>query len=399
MSYSYKSYIDPILHDTESMVKTLVEWANINSYSYNFSGLEKMRKRLKKDFSILPVDIEEVCVTEEESSLHGLRAICRPEAPIQVFLNGHMDTVYDLDHSIKECIRLDENRLQGPGVADMKGGLLVMLKALEAFEKCPWKDRIGWQVFINPDEEVGSLHSDKFFKEAAKMYHLGLIFESSPPDGSLVRARRGTGKFIIRVHGKEAHAGRDFDKGKNAIVAAAKMILKFDALNQFFPDATFNVGFVEGGGAAINIVPALATVKVDVRYSKIADKEKILAKIGEILKLTDQEDGIRTEVDGGFKRLPKEVSPAIEEIFHDLESCGKDLGMNLRWKDSGGASDGNNLAAYGLPNIDSLGVCGGNIHSSEEFVFIDSLAKRAQLTALFLMKLATGEIILSKEIF
>lgn len=394
----YDTFLNSVVGEKESMVKQLISWASINSSSYNFDGLEKMLNLLKKDFSILPGKVEIISLSNNSKDPKGLLITCRPDAPIQVFLCGHYDTVYGKEDRFQKCTFTTENKLQGPGVTDMKGGLLVMLKVLQTFEKTPWVRNIGWQVFLNPDEEIGSNLSIPLFYEAAKKFNFGLIFEPAITQGALVRFRKGTGVFSVTVHGRAAHAGRALANGRNAIVLLADIILQINDLSKEFKEALFNVASVQGGGPD-NVVPDLAEIKINIRYSNQKDKEAIQRRLNEICDSANKREGYKVEIKGSFHRPPKNPSKGTEDLYNSLHNCGKELGFEVGWIDSGGASDGNFLEHAGLPNIDNLGVRGDNIHSDAEFVYIDSMIERTQLTLLFLMKLASGQLSLSKEFY
>jgi glutamate carboxypeptidase len=315
----------------------------------------------------------------------------RPDAGLRVLLCGHLDTVYSVGHPFQRCVRLDENRLQGPGVTDAKGGLVVMLLALEALERGPWAESLGWEVLINPDEEIGSPGSAKLLVAAAHRNRLGLVFEPALPDGGLVGQRKGTGNFTVVVRGRAAHAGRDPDAGRNAINALARYIVELNDLHGHDQGITVNVGTIRGGGP-VNVVPDLAVCRMNVRVKEPEEQRRFEANLARLSGSINALDGISLELSGGFTRPPKLLDAETCQMLDHVAECGRDLGLSISWRVSGGACDGNNLAAEGLPTVDSMGVRGGNLHSSEEYMFIDSITERAQLTALLLMKLASGEL-------
>ncbi len=392
----FQPYLEGIEAEFEEMRDLLISWCDINSGSHHPEGLSHMLETLKTDFSRLPGEMEEIALTPTPG--RGLRLVCRPAAPLQVFLNGHMDTVYDSGHAFQKCRMIDQNILYGPGVADMKGGLLVMLKALEIFERTSFAHNLGWEVYIGPDEEIGSPGSAPFLQEAARRHHLGLVFESSLRDGALIRMRKGAGTFTATIKGRSAHVGRDFSLGRNAVAALCQFVSEVDALNGDIPGAIFNVGEISGGGPA-NIVPEHAAAQFNIRIDRTEDIETINARIADLVAKFNQREGFELQWSGQFNRTPKELTPQIEQLFGFYKDCADDLGMSIHWRDSGGCSDGNNLAGAGLPNLDTLGVRGGDIHSDKEHAYLDSLPERIRLTALFLMKLASGKITLPESLF
>jgi glutamate carboxypeptidase len=244
-------------------------------------------------------------------------------------------------------------------------------------------------VLVNSDEEIGSPGSGCLIEECARRVQLGLVFEPTLPDGHLVSSRKGSGSFSIRVRGRSAHAGRDFHHGRNAIVSAASIATQLHGLNGLWPEMTLNVARIEGGGPT-NVVPDLAIVRFNIRYSDPSSEPEILQALETIVAQSGSE-GIQVLLHGQFSSAPKVLDERGERMLEAVRDCGLELGLDLHWQPSGGACDGNRLAACGVPNVDALGVRGGRIHSPEEFVLLDSLTERAKLTALFLMRLADGE--------
>lgn len=383
------------------MLNLLQEWAEINSHSDNISGLVKMMSALKPHFSklggqMIEVDLSRRSMVDTTGQIvdipHGkaLSIIKRSEAPIKVFFGGHMDTVYPSSHSFQKTERLSENKLRGPGVADMKGGLIVMLKALEAFEQHPLSTSIGWEILINPDEEVGSIGSESLLIESSKRNSIGLIFEPSFPDGAIVSSRKGSTSLTIISHGKAAHAGRDYDKGRNAITALAHFVIQADLLNNKEKGITVNIGQISGGGP-VNVVPDIAICRLNIRTVNTEDFIHIQSELQKLLENT-RSDGIHLTLHIQHSRPPKLFDEKNKKLFELINQCAIQEGVELCLKPSGGACDGNILSAIGLPVIDSLGVIGGNIHTDEEYMQIDSLTARARIICLFLLKLAQGEI-------
>ncbi|MBR9885010.1 MAG: hydrolase, partial [Oceanospirillales bacterium] len=322
---------------------------------------------------------------------NALRIYKRPTAPIQVFLCGHLDTVFSADHPFQTVRWLDNDTLNGPGVADLKGGLVVMLKALEALERSPFANDIGWEILFNPDEEIGSPGSAPLIDDAATRCHIGLIYEPCMPDGNLAGARKGSGNFSVVVKGRAAHAGREHHLGRNAIRALCDFISSLDDLNGQRRGVTVNPGFIHGGGA-VNAVPDIAMARFNIRIEKPEDEHWCQTRITEIIDGINDRDGIKAELHGNFTRKPKILSTANLALFELARDSGAQLGLNLDWKPTGGCCDGNNLAAAGVPNIDTLGVQGGKIHSSDEYMIVSSLTQRAKLSALILMRLANGDL-------
>ncbi|HEY5895065.1 MAG TPA: hydrolase [Chthoniobacterales bacterium] len=380
------------------MTDRLVEWCEVNSGSNHLEGLERMLKILEEAFADLPGVGESISLPPmrefQPSGETILRPVgkayrrrCRPEAPLQILLCGHMDTVFGREHPFQHA-KLENGILNGPGAADMKGGLLVMLYALLAFEKSQ-RSNLGWEVLIVPDEEIGSQSSGGLLIEAAVNNQAGLVFEPSLPDGSMVRSRKGLGTFNVVVRGRAAHVGRNFQKGRNAIVVLSELIQRIDVLNTEIPEAVFNAGRILGGGA-LNVVPDRAAAQFNVRVAHAGMITEVTARLEEIVAAMNVREGISITLEGGFTRPPKIVGPADEAIFHQIRALAAEDGEFLQWKDSGGGSDGNNLSAAGLPNIDTLGPRGGNLHSDMEFVDTSSLPRRVRLVERLLLEWAAN---------
>ena len=327
---------------------------------------------------------------QEQSIGQALFIQKRPELKRRVLLCGHMDTVYGKEHPFQFIQSKNPHTLIGPGVADMKGGLLVMQQALESFEQLPIAQTLGWDVFINPDEEIGSPGSSQFMDTIAKRYQAALLYEPAmDTQGTLAKNRRGSGKFTIIATGKAAHVGRAFNEGRNAIAYLAETIVAIHALNeQCNPEITINIGKIAGGDA-LNMVPDKAVVKLDIRITKPTDADWILNQIQHIIHQQQHPD-YTLSLQGEFTRPVKQVDTGTERLFERIKTKAKLLGLSIDWKDSGGCCDGNNLAKHQIPVIDTLGVRGGCIHSEEEFICLDSLSERSALSFLILADLASG---------
>lgn len=395
---AYLPYIEPLLSQENLMVDLLESWVNINSGSDNLEGLTKMADVLEGSFSVLNAQFERIPLPNrkkinsrgtlyETPSGHAISMKKRPEAAFKILLGGHLDTVYSPASAFQTAERLDPEILRGPGTADMKGGLVILLKALETFEKSPFAEKVGWEILINPDEEIGSPSSQYLFKERAAQYQVGLLFEPAFADGSLVNERKGSINYTFIAYGKAAHTGRDYYAGRNAITAMARFVQGIETLNDRHRDITVNVGTFEGGGTP-NIVPDRASCKVNIRLQNPKDLPMISASIKALIKGCSSTDGITFESYEETSRPPKLFNKANRLLFELLKNCAEEIGLNIRWQPSGGVCDGNLLSAAGLPTIDTMGAVGGHIHTSDEFIFIPSLVERAKLTACFLMQLA-----------
>ncbi|WP_292053052.1 MULTISPECIES: hydrolase [unclassified Brevundimonas] len=383
------------------LIERAVRWVKVNSGSRNTEGLMAVLTELEAAFAPLPVNMERVgtassttvaadgTVSTQEYA-PALKITCRPDAPIQIITTGHYDTVFDANSPFQTIRTREDGALNGPGIADMKGGISVMLGALEAFEAHPLKDNVGWTALLSPDEEIGSPGSAPLLAELGARGHIGLTYEPSLPDGTLAGERKGSGNYHLIVRGKAAHAGRAFHEGANAIAAAAIITTRLHALNGQREGVTVNVSKIDGG-SPLNVVADNAVVRFNVRVPDAQSASWVVDAIGEITS-EPPFDGIALHLHGGMTRAPKPMDASQSALFNAVKSAGDLLGQSIRWQPSGGVCEGNNLHAAGLPNVDTLGVIGGDIHSDQEYAWPDSFLERARLSALILSKIASGEI-------
>lgn len=375
------------------ILERTLDWAAINSGTANIEGLASMAAHLADAFSALPGEVkliepapvEKVDAKGHPQPLaHGRHMVLsvRPQAERRVILTGHMDTVYPRDHAFQTCDWLDANTLHGPGTADMKGGLSLMLAGLLAYER--GAPTLGYDVLINSDEETGSLSSRTLIEGLAKDKMAALTYEPALPDGSMARARPGSGNYAVVIRGRSAHAGRNPEEGRNAVVAASDLALRLAALRR--DGLSVNPARIEGGGPN-NTVPDLAILHFNMRprtpdLAAIA-QTLVDAAVAEVAVTHD----VAIHVHGGVSRPPKPISEETQALYGVVSKAAHDLGQAMTWKDTGGVCDGNNIAACGVPVLDTMGALGGSIHSPDEFLLADSLDARARLTALVLHRL------------
>lgn len=388
--------------EAAAMARTSWGWAEINTGSHNVDGLRRLAPVLADAFSALDADVRLVDGDRFETigadgkpvaTATGpvIRVTARPAAPVQVVLSGHYDTVFA--PGTFELIRdLGDGRINGPGMADMKGGLCVMLEALKAFESGRLKNQLGYDIVITPDEEIGNFASAGALTEAARSgAMIGMTYEPAMETGAMSGARKGSAVYDIILHGRAAHAGRAKQDGRSAIEAAAELVLGLEALNTVQDGVTFNVGSIDGG-SPVNIVPDLAIVRFGARAPDEAAAKWAEAEVRRLFARAVGRDGIHGHLHGGFYRPPKPRNQAQQALFDAVHATGMAIGLDLEFVDTGGVCEGNNIFAAGVPNVDTLGVRGGRIHSDEEFVITESFSERALLSALILNRLADGRI-------
>lgn len=383
------------------MLDRVQTWCKVNTGTGNIAGLREQADMLADAFSVLPGELELVdpapvtAIASDGSEFekaHGQHLVVRvrPRANRRILLTGHMDTVFPIDHPFQHQTWLEDGVLNGPGVADMKGGIAVMLHALMAFEESASAGSLGYDVLINSDEETGSLASSSLIAEMAQGKLAALTYEPAAlPDGTLAHARGGTGNYSITLTGKSAHAGRNPHEGRNALVAAADLILRLKALEG--EDITVNPAKLEGGGPN-NVVPDHALLRFNIRPKSTEAMEIFDSDLNILLEQVAKEHEVSTHRHGGVTRPPKPVDEKAQRLFDLVRECGAELGQEIAWKSTGGVCDGNNIAACGVPVVDTMGVRGGAIHSSDEFLITDSLAERAALSARVIQRLANGAL-------
>ncbi len=385
---------------TCELAALLEQWCNVNSGSGHGAGLTRMRGLLRAEFArhFPAAVITEPAAESPGNNPPGASALSvrlRPEAPVQLLLSGHYDTVYEENDPFQTCRWLDAGTLNGPGVADMKGGIVTLLAALQAFEQTPHAARVGWEVLLTPDEETGSHGSAPLFTAAAARHQFALIFEPARANGDAVHSRKGTGNLVITCRGRAAHAAKVPNDGRNAIVALAEYLVAVARIPAEMPGVLVNVGHIRGGGAATNVVPDFAESIIDVRITKVADREPLLARFQALAEPINARDGLRLEIGGGFNRPPKECLPQEEKVFAAWQQARADLGLPaFSWIHAGGGSDGNLLTVAGLPNLDGIGPVGDHLHSNREYCLVGTIPQRAQIAALFLHRVASGEFTL-----
>jgi len=379
------------------MLAQVERWAAINSGTGNLAGLKNVAGQLADSFAALPGEVHLVAADPVESvdaagrvstiqrgdHLH-LRV--RTDAPVQLLLTGHMDTVFAADHPFQSLKWLEPGVLNGPGTADMKAGISVILAALTALEASPFADRVGYDVMINSDEETGSHASARLIAELAAGKTAALTYEPALPDGTLAGARPGSGNFSVIIHGRAAHAGRNPEEGRNALVAAADLAVRLNALKSL--ELKVNPARIDGGGPN-NVVPDQAILRVNLRPATPAAMVAAETALRDTIANIQREHDVHCHLHGGFNRPPKPLDPAATRLFELVRDCGAALGLPpIRWNATGGVCDGNNIAACGIPVVDTMGPRGGAIHSSDEFLIVDSLTERAQLSALTMIRIA-----------
>lgn len=389
-------WIETLQPEMESL---LCRWAAINSGTFNSTGVAHVAAEAAAHLRRLGAD----CNLVQSGSTLYQGALCelgptvvaskRPQASVQVLLCIHTDTVYGPAHPFQSVHACDRDRLCGPGVADAKGGLVVLLTALEAFERSNLCEHIGWRVLLTPDEEIGSPSSLPLLKQAAAECDFGLLFEPADADGSMVCDRAASAVYTIEVTGIASHIGKQPQNGRSAILSLAHSVLRIDRLQSdpHMSEVVINTG-VFGGGTAVNAVADFARAQVGMRYQRPDDETVFRSLVAAILRDADAKYGTSSCLSGGIDAPPKPLNAAVRALVDVADAALGKLGLSSQWRTSLGASDGSLLAGFGLASLDTLGVRGGELHSDREYMIKASLGERAKLTALILEAAANGAL-------
>ena len=370
-----KQYIKTRHENFLSDFKTIV---NIDSSSDNKSGIEKVARFFEKRFARIGLDTEILFLGDKK--VPCLYAEHRPsKKSFDIMFLGHMDTVFPTGEVEKRPFSITGNRAFGPGVCDMKGGLLVVLHVLETLKHEGILDSLSVCVAFNGDEETGSHASRDWIMSTAKKSLQTFVFEPCRPGYRFVLQRKGGGWFQIIVKGQEAHAGADPEKGINAVVELAHQIVKINQLNQNEMQTSVHVTVISGGDK-VNIIPNMAKASVDVRMLKLEEKERIETYFKNLPEHTYLK-GAQIKVQGHIDRPPMEPGDGTRKLWELIRSTGEQMGLQMESISTGGCSDGNYTSAAGAPTIDGMGIVGANSHRADEYAELDSIDNMVGLVA------------------
>jgi glutamate carboxypeptidase len=360
----------------EAILNLIRELVERETTSREESSLNEIARFVGKQLQMVGGEID---LTEQSGFGTHLRAHFDyqhdPEAG-RLLVIGHLDTVWPIGTIDKMPFKVTpEGRAHGPGIFDMKSGIAIAIEALRAIDTMNLKTRRPITVLLTCDEEIGSRTSRTLVEEEAKKAAAALVLEPPITGGIVKTGRKGIGSFTIRALGRAAHSGLDPEKGVNAIVELAYQTQRLMALNDYVQGITVNVGMFNGG-TALNVVPAEATAKVDVRFWTAKDGEKI---INAIRGLTPVNAGSKLEITGGVNRPPMPRNEKNIMLFEQARSLAAEIGFQLCDQVVGGGSDGNFTAALGVPTLDGLGVDGGGAHAENEHIIVSDIPRRAAL--------------------
>ena len=358
--------------NTEQYLKDLEYLVNIDSQSKDTEGVAKIGAFFEKAFAEIGWSVEK---KELDPSVAPSLKFTNGKPPYDAFLLGHLDTVFPKGTVSERPFSRDEKRAYGPGVNDMKSGLLFGLYAARALTES--KAKGSFCIVYNSEEEIGSRHARSWIEDLAKQSRTAVILEPARPNGNLMNERKGLGRIEVTFNGKAAHAGVEPEKGVSAVNEMACWILGLHSLTDFEKGTTLNAGLVSGGTGA-NVVPEKASMTVDVRIRIPEEKDRIAAKIAE-LRANPATPGISVDADFFLTRPPMNPTQKTMKLCALVEEAGRHAGVDVRWQGTGGGSDGNFTAAMGVPTVDGLGAMGGGSHSVTEYIEIGELPSRFAL--------------------
>ena len=365
--------------DTKSLLKLLVE---TESPSHDKAAVDRVGVIVAEAARKVGARVE--IVPNEDTGDHVLARFPMPDRGINTVEAGgkagilflcHMDTVFPLGTIEKTPYREDRDKIFGPGTLDMKAGIVIALAAIEEAQKQGLNRPIT--LLCTSDEEIGSHTSRGLIESLAQESALALVMEGALLDGSLKTWRKGTGGFQVKTHGRAAHAGGDHRAGRNAIEEMAHQILAIQKLTDYSKGTTVNVGVIHGGTVS-NVVPEECSIQVDVRVMQPGEWGHIET---EMRNLKPVLDGTSIEVSGGQNRPPMPFDDTMKATFEKAKSIAARIGMTLTAGGTGGGSDGNFVAALGIPLLDGMGAVGEGYHSEREYIFASSLEQKVTLIA------------------
>ncbi|HKI52823.1 MAG TPA: M20 family metallopeptidase [Anaerolineales bacterium] len=357
--------------DTKQLIKTLVE---TESPSHDKSAVDRVGAVVAEEARKLGADIE--VISNKETGDHILSTWGSGKDGI--LLLCHMDTVFPLGTLSKMPYRESDGKIFGPGVLDMKAGIVISLVAIEEAQKNGMTRPVT--LLCTSDEEIGSHTSRKHIEQLAQESALVLVLEAALLDGSLKTWRKGVGEFWVKTRGRAAHAGGAHQDGRNAIEEMAYQVIAIQKLTDYSRQTTLNVGTIQGGTVS-NVVPEEAVVQVDVRVMQPGEWERIES---EMKKLKPVLDDTSIEITGGLNRPPMSFDDTMKSTFEKAQSIASAIDIELKAGGTGGGSDANFVAPLGVPVLDGLGAIGEGYHSDREFIFADSLAQRVKLLSTLL---------------
>jgi glutamate carboxypeptidase len=364
------------LQHQPAMLQTLQHIVEMESPSDNKAAVDKLGEYLAQEFERQGGRVK--FHRAEEFGNHLQVSFPGTAGQKPVMLLGHFDTVWSMGTLANMPFRVADGRIHGPGVLDMKAGIVMMMYALRALRELDVRGHRPITIFLDTDEEVGSESSRPITEAIARECEAVLVLEPAQGlQGFLKTSRKGVGDYNVRVHGRASHSGVDFEKGRSAIVELARQILEVTKFTDLDRGITVNPGVIQGGTRS-NVVAAEASVDVDIRIARALDAGELDRKFA---ALHPFDPDCRLEVTGGLNRPPMERTPGTVRLFEAAQALAIAMGMNLGESATGGGSDGNFTSALGVATLDGLGAVGEGAHAAHESIILEQLPRRTALLA------------------
>src|SRR6266581_3643388 len=367
----FVSYLKALLPEA---LEFLEEMVSMESPSFDKPLVDKFAEFAGSRFAAIGGEVD--FVPAEKFGNH-LRAEFPGQSSDRILLLGHTDTVWQPGEIAKRQFKIEGGRAFGPGVFDMKAGILLIWMAMDALRKVRGRVSRSVTVLLTSDEEAGSSSSRALIETEASRCRAVFVLEPSLPGGALKTARKGVGRFTVKAIGRAAHAGIDPEKGVNAIEEISRQILKIQTMTDLARGTTATVGVVQGGTRS-NVVPAEAAAVIDVRITSIEEAGRVSKMIQALMP---ELPGARLEIRGSINRPPMERTLETARLFEIARNIAAEIGIDLKEGSTGGASDGNFTSALGIPTLDGLGPVGDAAHALDEYVEVQLLPHRAALLA------------------
>lgn len=357
------------------LIRAVVE---IESPSYDVERSQQVVDWIESEARKLPLDLQ---IERHQAEKYGEHLILRAFAGNEkgTLLLGHTDTVHPVGTKLQNPTRVEDGKFFGCGVFDMKSGVVLMLEALRYFAESGNAPARPITILLSCDEEVGSFTGREFVEREARNANACLVLEPSA-GGRVKTGRKGTGMFTLAAHGIPAHAGLEPEKGASAILEVSRQIQQIDTLNDLASGTSVNVCTMRGG-TTTNVIPEHAECAIDVRFTSKDEADRIDRAIRD---LTPCDARVSLNIKGGINRPPLERNEAVVELFERARKIASSFDYEVGEAQVGGASDGNFVAALGVPILDGLGVTGDGAHTLNEHIIVDDISKRATLITMLL---------------
>jgi glutamate carboxypeptidase len=381
----YKYITEYLDEKSQEMTILLNSLVNIDSSSYDSAGVTRVLQTLCINLKEMGFMVDIIKNLTNPPSLIAKKAGIGAK---RILLIGHADTVFERGTALDRPFKIEGERMYGPGIADMKAGLVTIIYSLKALQNINFTDYKEIVVIIGGDEEIGSPSSQKIYEKETEGTDYCLVFEPGRSDRYIISSRKGVGEFYLKIFGVSSHSGDAPENGVSAIKELAHKIVALESLNDYKRGVTVNVGVIKGGTRP-NIIPDFAEAYIDVRIPDMETGKEIETKIKEIASYNNN-NRVRVELAGGINRGPMVKSKKTEEMLEIIKRAGQLLNIEIKHRGTGGASDGNFVSAKGVPVVDGMGPDGGDYHSPQEYIYKESLVSKTKLTALTIIELCNN---------